>query len=175
MRTPGVASEYLIGVLTSLMGPQAGWSTSVTMPLARTITQISHCNVERKEQPKLGRHTVLVVQGSLDVIDCGIRHAAAFEDVQPFFGRFLLGGSLNQAVNIGPVFHAVTVRDKSSVVLPLGESKAIAEHTKESIVAAAEKNVTVEGLITPVWYNRCYKGLLVCIDHRMHSLTFDLR
>ena len=111
---------------------------------------------------------MLVVQGSLDIIDCCIWHTAAFEDIQPFFGRFLLGGSLNQAIDICPVFHAIAICDKPSVVLPLGESKAIAEHTKESIVAATEKNVTIEGLVTPVWYNRCYKGLLVYVGHKVY-------
>jgi hypothetical protein len=100
---------------------------------------------------------MLVVQGSLDVIDRCIWHAAAFEDIQPFLGGFLLCDILNQAINICPVFHTVAIRDESSVGLPLGEPKAIAKHTKESIVPATEKNVTVEGLVTPVWYNRCYK------------------
>lgn len=62
---------------------------------------------------------MLMVQGSLDVIDCCIWHAAAFKNIQPFLGRFLLGGSLNQAVDFGPVFHAVAIRDEPSVVLPL--------------------------------------------------------
>jgi hypothetical protein len=56
------------------------------------------------------------------------------------------------------VFHTVTIGNKPSIGLPLGESKTIAEHTEESIVAATEKNVTIEGLVTPVWYNGCCKS-----------------
>lgn len=36
LRTPGVACEYFKGVFTSLTGPQAGWSTSATIPRAWT-------------------------------------------------------------------------------------------------------------------------------------------
>lgn len=98
---------------------------------------------------------MLVIQGPLDVVDRCIRHSTALKDIQPFFCGLLLGCVLNQAVDICTVFHTVAVGDKSSVGLPLGESKAIAEYTKKSIVAASEKNVAVEGLVAPVWYNRC--------------------
>lgn len=98
---------------------------------------------------------MLMVQGPLDVIDSCIWHAAAFEDIQPFFGGFLLCGILNQAIDICPVFDAVAIGDKSSIGLPVRESKTIAEHAEESIVATTEKNITVEGLIAPVWHNRC--------------------
>jgi hypothetical protein len=36
MRIPGFASENFTGVFTTLIGPQAGWSISLTMSLART-------------------------------------------------------------------------------------------------------------------------------------------
>ena len=32
----GLATEYLIGVFTNLIGPHVGWSTSITMSRART-------------------------------------------------------------------------------------------------------------------------------------------
>jgi hypothetical protein len=96
-----------------------------------------------------------MIQGPLDVIDRCIWHTATFEDIQPFFGGFLLCSILNQAIDIRPVFYAVAIGDKSSIGLPLGESKTITEHTKKAIVATTEKNVAVESLVTPVWYNRC--------------------
>lgn len=102
---------------------------------------------------------MLMIQGSLYIIDCCIWHAAAFEDVQPFLSCFLLGGILNQAINICPVFDTVAIGDETSVGLPLRETKAITKDTKESIVTATEKNVTIEGLVTPVWDNRCYREL----------------
>ena len=37
--TPGVACEYLMGVFTSLTGPQAGCSTSVTISRAWTMAE----------------------------------------------------------------------------------------------------------------------------------------
>jgi hypothetical protein len=98
---------------------------------------------------------MLMVQGPLDVVDRCVWHAAAFEDIQPLFGGFLLCSILNQAIDICPVFHAVAIGDKPSIGLPLRETKTIREHTEETIVATTEKNVTVEGLVTPVWYNRC--------------------
>lgn len=117
---------------------------------------------------------MLVVQGPLDIIDRCIRHSTAFEDIQPFFRGLLLRCVLNQAVDISAVFDTVTVGDKSRVGTPFGESKAIAEHTKESIVAASEKNVTVEGLVAPVWYNGCYEALLVSSKLGMSFSRFEL-
>lgn len=117
---------------------------------------------------------MFVVQGPLDIIDRCIRHSTAFEDTQPFFGGLLLCCVLNQAVNISTVFDTVTVGDKSSVGTPFGESKAIAEHTKESIVAASKKNVTVEGFVAPVWYNGCYEAQLVSSKLYMSFSRFQL-
>jgi hypothetical protein len=52
------------------------------------------------------------------------------------------------------MLHAITVGDEASIGLPLWESESIAQHTKQSVVTAAEKNVSVGSLVAPVRYNR---------------------
>lgn len=89
----------------------------------------------------------------MDVIDSRIRHSTPFEDLQPLLCGLLLGDFLNQSINIGTVLHAITVGDEAKIGLPLGESESIAQHTEQSIVTAAEKNVAVGSLVAPVWYN----------------------
>lgn len=69
---------------------------------------------------------MLMVQCSLDVIDCRIWHAAPLENLQPFLCRLLLCFVLNESVNVGAVLHTVAVCDKARIGLPLGEPKSIA-------------------------------------------------
>jgi hypothetical protein len=52
------------------------------------------------------------------------------------------------------MLHAITVGDEASIGLPLWESESIAQHTKQSVVTATEKNVPVGSLVAPVRYNR---------------------
>lgn len=96
---------------------------------------------------------MLVVQRSLDVIDSRIRHSTPFEDLQPFLRGLLLGDILNQSIDIGAVFHTITVGDEARISLPLGESESIAQHTEQPVITAAEKNVAVGSLVASVWYN----------------------
>jgi hypothetical protein len=100
------------------------------------------------------KRTVLVVQCSLNVIDSGIWHSASLEDLQPLLRGLLLGDVLDQSIDIGAMLHAITVGDEASIGLPLWESESIAQHTKQSVVTATEKNVTVGSLVAPVRYNR---------------------
>ena len=158
MRTPGVASEYLIGVLTILIGPHAGWSTSVTMPRARTVGRVS--TVLLSHVKKIGRLTMLVIQGSLNVVDSRIGHTAALEDIQPLLRGLLHSGVFNHTVDLCPVLHSVTVSDEASVRLPLREAQSITQHAKKLIIATAEENISVAGFVAPVGYNRCLEVLV---------------
>lgn len=98
--------------------------------------------------------TMLVVQGSLDVIDSRIRHSTALEDLQPLLRRLLPGDVLDLPIDIGAMLHSITVCDETDIGLPLGKSKAIGQHTEQAVVAATEKYVTIGGLVASVWYNR---------------------
>ena len=127
MRTPGVASEYLIGVLTSFIGPHAGCSTSVTMPRARTIEQV---NTHVRNAHKVSRLTMLVVQRSLDIINSSIWHPTPFKNIQPLLCSLLSSGTLNHAIDLSPVLHSVTVSDEAGIRLPLREAQSITQHAE---------------------------------------------
>lgn len=71
-----------------------------------------------------------MVQRSLNIIDCRIRHAAAFEDFQPLLGGFRLGYLLNHAVKFLSMLYPVTVSDEAGVGLPLWEAQSVAQHSK---------------------------------------------
>jgi hypothetical protein len=114
---------------------------------------------------------MLVVQGSLDVIDSRIRHPTALEDLQPLLRRLLTGDILDHPIDVGAMFHSITVCDETNVGLPLGIPKAIGQHAEQAVVAATEKNVTIGGLVASVWYNRCYRVLAFANRSGACSLT----
>jgi hypothetical protein len=117
---------------------------------------------------------VRVVQRSLNIIDCGIGHAAALQNLKPFLRGLLLHSFLNQAINIRTMLYSITVGNESGIGLPFRVSKSVAQHTKQPIVPASEKNIAIERLVAAVRHNGClqtvssyksntwYKLLTVC-------------
>jgi hypothetical protein len=154
VRTPGVASEYLIGVLTNLMGPHAGCSTSVTISRAKTVSRVSTALLS--DVKEMDRLTMLVIQGPLNVVDRRIRHTATLEDIQPLLRGLLHSGAFDHTIYLCTVLHSVTVSDEAGVSLPLREAQSITQHAKQPIVATAEENITVAGFVAPVGYNGCW-------------------
>jgi hypothetical protein len=59
----------------------------------------------------------------------------------------------DQTVNFCSVLHTVTVGKETGVFFPLGVTQAITQHAEESVVAAAEENVSVKCAVTSVWYD----------------------
>lgn len=103
---------------------------------------------------------MLVIQGSLNVVDSRIGHTAALEDIQPLLRGLLHSGVFNHTVDLCPVLHSVTVSDEASVRLPLREAQSITQHAKKLIIATAEENISVAGFVAPVGYNRCLEVLV---------------
>lgn len=103
---------------------------------------------------------MLVIQGSLNVVDSRIGHTAALEDIQPLLRGLLHSGAFNHTVDLCPVLHSVTVSDEASVRLPLREAQSITQHAKKLIIATAEENISVAGFVAPVGYNRCWEVLV---------------
>lgn len=67
------------------------------------------------------RLTMRMIERLLDVIDRGIWHPTAFQDLEPFLRGFLLNSLLNQVIKLFPMLYSVTVGDKARVRLPFGE------------------------------------------------------
>lgn len=63
-----------------------------------------------------------MVQRSLDIIDCCIRHTTTLKDLQPLLCGFCLGYVFNHSVNIMSVLYPVSVCDEAGVCLPLREA-----------------------------------------------------
>ena len=97
-----------------------------------------------------------MVQGSLDIVHCGVWHSASLKDLQTFLGGLLFGCCLDQAVNLLPVLYSITVRGEASICLPLGVPQLITQHAKQFVVPASEKNVSVESLVASVGHNGCF-------------------
>ena len=117
-----------------------------------------------------------MVQGSLDIIHRGVWHAASIEDLQPFLGGLLLGCCLNQIVNLLPVLYSITVCGEARICLPLGVSQFITQHTKQFVVPASEKNVSVKSLVASVGHNRCFSYLSESSNSQgLLESTYDAR
>lgn len=84
-----------------------------------------------------------VVQGPLDVVDCGIRHPAAFENLQPFLRGLLLDRFLNEPIDNLAMLDTIAVGNKSGVCLPFREAQPVAQHTEKPVIATAEQDVSV--------------------------------
>lgn len=101
-----------------------------------------------------------VVQCSLNIIDSRIGHAASLENLQPLLRGFLRGEILDHAVDLGPMLDPIAVCRKAGICLPLRKAESIGEHAEETVVAAAEENVSVAGLVAVVGHDRCWKTLV---------------
>ena len=104
---------------------------------------------------EMGRLTVLVIQGPLNVVDRRIRHTATFKDIQPLLRSLLHSGAFDHTIYLRTVLHSVTVSDESRVSLPLREAQSITQNAKQLIIATTEENISIAGLVAPVGYNRC--------------------
>lgn len=106
----GLENEYFTGVLTSLMEPHAGCSTSVTMLRAFAV-KLS----EQKSQMYRKKLTVLQVQSILNIVDCRVWHTASLEDIQPLFGSLLSGEPLDDGLQLITILYAYVVRNETLV------------------------------------------------------------
>jgi hypothetical protein len=104
----------------------------------------------------MGRLTVLVIQGPLNVVYRGIRHTATLEDIQPLLRGLLHSGAFDHTIYLRTVLHSVTVSDEAGIGLPLREAQSITQHAEQLIVATTEENIPVAGLVAPVGYNGCW-------------------
>ena len=91
---------------------------------------------------------MFMIQGPLYVIDRGIGHSAAFENLQPLLRGLLFCHVLDQTIYICTMLYTITVGHKTIVTLPLWKSKSVAQDAKE--------NIPIKGLEAPVWHNGCW-------------------
>lgn len=89
---------------------------------------------------------MLVVQGILDIVDGGVGHAGALENLEPLFRRLRLGDGLDHGFQLVAVLDAAVVGDEAFVSLPLGLSQLIADDAEEAVVATTEHDVAVRRL-----------------------------
>ena len=92
------------------------------------------------------RPDMLMIQRILDIVDGGIRHAGALEDVEPLLCGFSPCDFLNHVLELDTVEDAAVVGDEAVVRLPLGPAQLVADDAEEAIVAAAKHDVAIQGL-----------------------------
>lgn len=79
-----------------------------------------------------------MVQSTLDIVDGGIWHSAALQDIQPFLRGLVLDRLLDHTINVRTMLDAITVRHEASIRLPFRVAKAIAQHAEQSVISTAE-------------------------------------
>lgn len=105
------------------------------------------------------RARVFMMQGVVDVVHGGVRHALPLEHLEPLLRCFLYRDSLDGGLKLGAVRDAGSVHGVPRVRLPLGAAQAVAEDAEEPVVAAAEEHVAVFGLEGLVRHDRgCVAG-----------------
>jgi hypothetical protein len=94
--------------------------------------------------------TMFVIQCSLDIIYGGIWHSAALEKLKPLLRGLCFCDLFNHTIELNSIFDAVAIRYEAVVRFPLGMSQSFTENAEKSIVATAEENVAVEGLVASI-------------------------
>lgn len=91
------------------------------------------------------RKNMLVRERGLDVVDRSIWHATAVENLQPLLQRLLCCFRSYQRDKGRTVGDTGFVGDEAGVKDPFGFAEECAEDAIETVIAAAEDNVTVRG------------------------------
>jgi hypothetical protein len=102
---------------------------------------------------------VFMIDGALDIVHGCIRHAASLKDIQPLFRRLCLELVLDDTVERVSVLDPQCIRNEASVCLPLWLVDLVAQYAVELVVAAADGDVGVFGLVGSVWDHRSYFNL----------------
>ena len=96
-----------------------------------------------------------MIESSLDVVYRCIRHAAALQNIKPFFGRFLSCFFLDQAVKFSAMLNSRAVSKETRIKLPLWMPNSVGQYPEKPIVSSSKENIAVERLITTIWHDRC--------------------
>jgi hypothetical protein len=96
---------------------------------------------------------MFVVDSALNVIHSSVRHATAFEYLEPFFGRLSLKFVFDDSVKRISVLHSQRIGDEAGICLPLRLTDLVAQDTVQFVVTAAHRDVRVVSLIRPVRYH----------------------
>lgn len=99
---------------------------------------------------------VLMAQRPLNVIHRGVGHTLPLKDIQPLFGGLLRRNLLDFCLELVPVRDSLRVDLEFGIVFPLRLAQAIAQDTKQSVIAATKEDVAIFRLEGFVRDNRCY-------------------
>lgn len=125
------------------------------LALAELDRGIDHLDLAAARVVHLDDHAagegVLVGQRALDVVDGRVGQAAPLKGVEPLLGGPGRGDVLDQGLQLDAVGDAAGVDDVLGVCLPFWAAEAVAQDAEESVVAAAEEDVSVEGAEGLVW------------------------
>lgn len=98
---------------------------------------------------------VLMGQRPLDVIHRGVWHTLPLKDIQPLFGGLLRRNLLDLCLELVPVRNSLRVDLEFGVVFPLRLAQAVAQDTKQSVVAATKEDVAIFRLEGFIRDDRC--------------------
>lgn len=84
-----------------------------------------------------------MLERSLDIVDSRVRHPAAFQMIQPLFGRSRASDAFDKLLQLYTVFYTIGVSDELGVCLPLRFAEFVAENAVQPVITAAEENVAV--------------------------------
>ena len=96
---------------------------------------------------------VLVIQRALYIIDSCVWHATAFKCIEPLFRRLGFEFVFDDAVERVAVLDSKGVGDEARIRLPFGLGDFVAENAIQFVIAAADGNVGVFGLVGSVRYD----------------------
>ena len=102
---------------------------------------------------------MLMIDCPLDVIDRGVGHTRAFENVQPLLGCLGLQDILYYPVKCITVLDSERVGNEPGIGFPFGLPNLVAKDAVEFVVATSDCDVGIVRLICPVWDYRSYKSI----------------
>ena len=73
---------------------------------------------------------MIVIQCTLDIVHCGIRHSTFVENLQPFTRRLRLGHLFDKIFKDGPVLDSQAIGNETFVAFPLWPAEPIAQNAK---------------------------------------------
>ncbi len=87
--------------------------------------------------------TMFMIQRILDIVNSRIRYATLIKHIEPFFRRFRLCDVFDHPLKFTSVLDSQVVSHVVRVCLPFRAPESIAYDAVETVVSAAEQDITV--------------------------------
>ena len=89
---------------------------------------------------------VRMIERLLHVVDGGVRHPLALENLQPLGRRLLLCQRFDHVLKLLTVGHTVGISNEPGILCPAWLANTLTQDPEEAVVATTEKDVAILGL-----------------------------